>query len=139
MNYLRDTCGLSDFTNRQPLSKVVQWVESIAEDHLYLSAITIGEIQHGIERMPESGRKTRLMTWLNNDLIPRFNTRILPVDTPTMFLWGSLVAQMERTGSRMGVMDSLIIATAMQNNQIIVTRNISDFQPCGVQVINPWE
>ena len=56
-----------------------------------------------------------------------------------MFLWGSLVARLEKSGQSMPVMDSLIVATALQNNLIVVTRNVPDFLPCGVQVINPWD
>jgi predicted nucleic acid-binding protein len=139
MNYLLDTCVLSEFTRRKPEQKVVHWVDSIDEDKLFLSVITIGEIQHGIVRLPESHRKTDLLVWLNNELIKRFDQRIIPLDTPMMLLWGNLTAQMESTGQPMAVMDSLIIATALQNNLIVATRNVSDFRPCGVQVINPWE
>lgn len=56
-----------------------------------------------------------------------------------MLTWGSLIARMEGSGRPMPVMDSLIVATALQNNLIMVTRNSADFLPCGVQVINPWE
>ena len=139
MNYLLDTCVLSEFTRRKPEQKVVQWVDSIDEDKLFLSVITIGEIQHGIVRLPESHRKTGLLVWLNNELIKRFDQRIIPLDAPMMLLWGNLTAQMESTGQPMAVMDSLIIATALQNNLIVATRNVSDFRPCGVQVIDPWE
>jgi toxin FitB len=139
MNYLLDTCVLSEFTRHKPNEEVVLWMESIDEDKLFISAITIGEIQHGIERLPESHRKTELLVWMNNRLIQRFGQRILPLDTQTMFLWGSLIAQVEKSGQPMPVMDSLIAATALFNNLIIVTRNGSDFLPCGVQVINPWD
>ena len=139
MNYLLDTCVLSEFTRRKPEQKVVHWVDSIDEDKLFLSVITIGEIQHGIVRLPESHRKTDLLVWLNNELIKRFDQRIIPLGAPMMLLWGNLTAQMESTGQPMAVMDSLIIATALQNNLIVATRNVSDFRPCGVQVINPWE
>jgi predicted nucleic acid-binding protein len=139
MNYLLDTCVLSEFTRRKPEQKVVHWVDNIDEDKLFLSVITIGEIQHGIVRLPESHRKTDLLVWMNNELIKRFDQRIIPLDAPTMLLWGNLTAQMESTGQPMAVMDSLIIATALQNNLIVATRNVSDYLPCGVQVINPWE
>jgi len=139
MNYLLDTCVLSEFTRRKPEQKVVHWVDSIDEDKLFLSVITIGEIQHGIVRLPESHRKTDLLVWLNNELIKRFDQRIIQLDTQMMLLWGNLTAQMESTGQPMAVMDSLIIATALQNNLIVATRNVSDFRPCGVQVIDPWE
>ena len=109
------------------------------EEKLFLSAITIGEIQRGIERLPESHRKTALLVWMNNGLVDRFAGRILPLETQTMFLWGSLTARLENTGQPMGVMDALIAATALQHNLIIVTRNVIDFRACGAQLINPWE
>jgi predicted nucleic acid-binding protein len=139
MNYLLDTCVLSEFTRLKPDEKVIRWVDSVDEEKLFLSVITIGEIQRGIERLPESHRKTELLVWMNNGLIERFGQRILPLESQTMFLWGSLTARMENSGQPMAAMDSLIAATAFQNNLIIVTRNVSDFIPCGVQVTNPWE
>lgn len=139
MNYLLDTCILSEFTRHKPDKKVVRWVDSVDEEKLFLSVITIGEIQHGIERLPESHRKTELLVWMNNGLVQRFGQRILPLEIQMMFMWGSLTARMENSGQPIPVMNSLIVVTALQNNLIIVTRNVSDFLPCGVQVINPWE
>ena len=133
-----DTCVLSEFTRHKPEEKVIRWLDHIDEHKLFLSAITIAEIQRGIERLPDSHRKTELLVWMNNGLIQRFSQRILPLDSQTMFLWGSLMARMENSGQTMPVMDSLIVATALLNNLIIVTRNGSDFLPCGVQVNNPW-
>lgn len=138
MNYLLDTCVLSEFTRRRPEEKVIHWIDQIDEEKLFISVITIGEIQHGIERLPESQRKTELLSWLNVGFVKRFEQRILPLDLPTMFLWGALTARMEHTGQPMGVMDSLLIATALRNNLIIATRNVNDFLPCGIQVTNPW-
>ena len=114
-------------------------MDSLDEEKFFLSVITIWEIQHGISRLPESHRKTGLLVWLEGELIKRFDSRILPLDTATLFLWGSLTTQMESKGQPIGVMDSLLVATALQDSLIIATRNVSDFLPCGVQVINPWE
>ena len=139
MTYLLDTCVLSEFTRHKPDENIIHWLESIAEEKLAISVITIGEIQSGIERLPESHRKTELHHWLNNGLIERFDQRILPVDTQTMLIWGSLTARMRATGQSMAVMDALIAATALKNNLVIATRNTADFQPCGVQLVNPWE
>jgi predicted nucleic acid-binding protein len=139
MNYLLDTCVLSEFTRHQPDQQVLDWLDSVDEEKLFISVITIGEIQRGIERLPDSRRKTNLLVWMNNGLIQRFAARMIVIDTSTMFMWGSLTARMETTGQPMGVMDSLIAASAMQNNLIVATRNVTDFLPSGVQVINPWE
>lgn len=139
MNYLLDTCVLSEFTRRKPEAKVIQWIDNIDEEKLFLSVITVGEIQRGVERLPESQRKTELLTWMNNGLIERFGQRILPLEAATMLLWGSLTARLEASGRSLPVIDSLIAATALQHNLILATRNVSDFSPCGVQIINPWE
>jgi len=139
MNYLLDTCVLSEFTRRRPDEKVVRWLDQIADEKLFLNAITIGEIQHGIQRLPDSSRKSNLLIWMNNGLIERFGKRILSLDTATLILWGNLIARMEKSGHPMPAMDSLIAATALQHHLTIITRNTNDFQPCGVQLINPWD
>ena len=118
---------------------MIEWLDSIDEEKLFISVITIGEIQRGIERLPDSHRKTELLVWMNTGLLARFAGRMVALDAPTMFLWGSLMARLEATGQPMGVIDSLILASALQNNLIVATRNVSDFLPGGVQVINPWE
>jgi len=139
MNYLLDTCVLSEFTRRLPDVRMIDWLNSIEEEKLFISVITIGEIQRGIERLPDSHRKTELQIWMNNGLLTRFSERMVTIDAPTMFLWGSLFTRLEASGQKMGVMDSLILASALHSNLIIATRNVADFLPSGVQVINPWE
>jgi predicted nucleic acid-binding protein len=138
VNYLLDTCVLSEFTRRQPDEGVIGWLNAIADANLFISVITVGEIQHGIERLPDSHRKTELLAWMNNGLLKRFAGRMIVIDVATMVMWGCLYARLEATGQPMGVMDSLIAASALQNNLIVTTRNVADFLPCGVQVINPW-
>jgi len=139
MNYLLDTCLLSEFTRRQPDQRVMDWLNSVEEEKLFISVITVGEIQRGIERLPDSHRKTELLIWMNSELLKRFSDRLVVIDAPTMFIWGSLTARLETAGQPMGVMDSLIAASALQNNLIVATRNVTDFLPSGVQIINPWE
>jgi predicted nucleic acid-binding protein len=139
MNYLLDTCVLSEFTRRQPDRGVINWLNSMEEEKLFISVITIGEIQRDIERLPDSHRKTELLIWMNTALLVRFARRMVAIDAPTMFVWGSLVARLEAAGQPIGVMDSLILASALRNNLIVATRNVADFLPGGVQVINPWE
>lgn len=139
MNYLLDTCVISEFTRRQPSQSVIDWMNTVDEEKLFISAITLGEIQRGIERLPNSHRKTELLVWMNNGLLQRFSARMIGIDAPTMFMWGSLIARLETASQPMSIMDSLIAASALQNNLIVATRNITDFLPSGVQVINPWE
>jgi len=139
MNYLLDTCLLSEFTRKAPEPNVVRWMDSVEEEQLYLSVISIGEIQQVIDRLPSSRRKNDLSIWLNNGLINRFGSRTISLDISTMLLWGSLTAKMESSGKPLPVMDALLVASALQYNLVIATRNVVDFLPCGVRVINPWE
>jgi len=139
MNYLLDTCLLSEFTRKAPEPNVVRWMDSVEEEQLYLSVISIGEIQQVIDRLPSSRRKNDLSIWLNNGLINRFGSRTISLDISTMLLWGSLTAKMESSGKPLPVMDALLVASALQYNLVIATRNVADFLPCGVRVINPWE
>ncbi len=138
MNYLLDACVISEFTRRESDQKVIHWFEGIDEQTIFISAITIGEILRSIERLPESQRKIEFLGWINNRFIPRFGPRILPLETQPMFRWGSLAARLEASGQTVPLVDTLLAATALQHNLIIVTRYVSDFLPCGVQVFNPW-
>ena len=139
MTFLLDTCVISELVAKQPNLRVVQWVDSIDEDKLFLSAITIGEIKRGIEKLADSGRKSALAEWLEGDLLIRFTDRILPIDVPVMLVWGQLAADLEKQGRRMPAIDSLIAATCLQGGLDLVTRNESDFAHSGVTVVNPWE
>jgi predicted nucleic acid-binding protein len=139
MTYLLDTCVISELVTKQPNLHVVQCVDSIDEDKLFLSAITVGEIKRGIEKLADSSRKSALAEWLEGDLLIRFTDRILPIDIPVMLVWGQLTADLEKQGRHMPAIDSLIAATCLQGRLDLVTRNESDFAHSGVTVINPWE
>ena len=140
MTFLLDTCVISELVARQPHPAVVQWVDSVDEDKLFLSVITIGEIKKGIEKLANATRKTALQEWLADDLLIRFRDKILPIDTAVMLVWGQLAADLEKQGKPMPAIaiDSLIAATCLQRRLDLVTRNESDFAYSGVTVINPW-
>ena len=138
MTFLLDTCVISELVAKQPNLHVVQWVDSIDEDKLFLSAITIGEIKRGIEKLADSSRKSALAEWLEGDLLIRFIDRILPIDVPVMLVWGQLTADLEKQGRRMPAIDSIVAATCLHGKLDLVTRNESDFAHSGVTVINPW-
>lgn len=138
MKYLIDTCVISELISKQPNPNVVDWVDSLEREQVYLSVITIGEITKGIEKLPESERKRNLRAWLEHDLFPRFHGRILPLDTNVLIRWGGLIAQLEAGGNPMPAIDSLIAATVLTHAITLVTRNVSDFESTGIEIINPW-
>lgn len=97
MGYLMDTCVLSEFKKKQPEQKVIDWLDAQIEETLFLSVVTIGEIQKGISRLPASNRKTELEIWLE-ELIYRYDERVLPLDTEVMQRWGQLTGVLETQG-----------------------------------------
>jgi predicted nucleic acid-binding protein len=139
MRFLLDTCVISELVAKQPDPGVVQWVDNVDEEKLFLSTITIGEIKKGIEKLAASSHRSALAEWLEDELLVRFKDKILPIDTAVMLIWGKLAADLEKRGQRMPAIDSLLAATALQGGLGLVTRNEDDFAHCGVAVINPWE
>jgi tRNA(fMet)-specific endonuclease VapC len=138
MKYLLDTCVLSELVTKQPAPKVVEFVDSLDPDDVYLSIITIGEIVKGIEKLPNSRRKQELHAWLKEDLLARFQGKIIPIDEDVIVEWGILTARIEAAGKPMPAIDSLIAATAQANRLALVTRNVDDFSASGVELVNPW-
>lgn len=131
--YLLDTNIVSDVRRRLP--KPTAWLASIDPDSLNLSVITIGEIERGIvkQRKVDAERATRLDLWLRE--LRRDNAdRILAVTEEVALAWGRISA-----GRTRGSADTLIAATALVHNLILVTRNVTDFDDTGVTVLNPWD
>lgn len=139
MSYLLDTNVISELVAPQPSPAVIQWVESVEEERVYLSVITIGELKRGIEKLRPSRRRRVLERWLVEDLLVRFGERVLPLDVPVLLTWGSLVARAEAKGRPMAAIDSLVAATAAHHGLTLVTRNVQDFQAAEVPLLNPWE
>jgi predicted nucleic acid-binding protein len=138
VKYLLDTNVVSELVAKQPNPGVVGWVDSIDPETAYLSVITIGEIRKGVEKLADSRRKNTLRAWLSDDLLVRFDGRILTLDVDTMLTWGSLMAALERAGRPLPAVDSLVAALALHHSCSLVTRNEHDFQGAGIPLINPW-
>lgn len=137
--YLLDTCIVSEYIRKQPEMKVIQWLDLQLEENLFISAITIGEIKKGIVKIESSQPKKsqKLNEWLNR-LSERFETRIIDLDRKILIQWGALCGDFEKSGRKLPVIDSLIAATAINNQLTLVTRNVSDFDKIGVSLFNPW-
>jgi predicted nucleic acid-binding protein len=137
--FLIDTNVLSEFNQPSgPDPGVRRWVETTHLRNQFVSVITLAEIQKGIELLAEGKRRKQIEKWLKEDFDKWFLARILPVDRPIAVRWASLVAQGTRNGRTLPVVDSLIAATALVHDLIIVTRNTRDFDGIGVATINPW-
>lgn len=139
MKYLLDTCVISELVARQPHPGVVEFVDALDPEDVYLSVITIGEITKGIEKLPRSKRKQELLTWLKEDLLVRFDGKLLALDTDVLVVWGTLTVRLETSGRIIPAMNSLLAATVLAQQATLVTRNVDDFAGTGVEIVNPWE
>lgn len=135
MSYLLDTNVVSEARRRDGEPRVAQWLHSVPEDELFLSALVAGEIRRGIERL--RGRDTVqaqvFERWLE-ELHRLFADRIIPVDVAVAEEWGRINA-----GDPVPVEDGLMAATAKVHQMVFVTRNVADVARTGVRLLNPWE
>ncbi|WP_038249683.1 type II toxin-antitoxin system VapC family toxin [Xenorhabdus bovienii] len=115
---------------------VAAWTESVDAADLFVSAITIMELELGvllIERK-DSTQGAMLSAWLEQHVLPEFSERTLPVDTAVAQRCARL-----HVPDKCSERDALIAATALVHSMTIVTRNVADFQSTGVSILNPWE
>ncbi len=115
---------------------VTTWTQSVDAADLFVSAITLMELELGvlsIERK-DATQGALLRTWLEQHVLPEFSGRTLPVDTAVAQRCARLHVP-DKRGDR----DALIAATALVHGMTLVTRNVADFKPTGVTIINPWE
>ncbi|MBT4292570.1 type II toxin-antitoxin system VapC family toxin [bacterium] len=139
MKYLLDTCVVSELVKNIPDQKVKSWFRSVKEEDLFISAVTIGEIVKGTERLPQGKRKEEFIKWMNIGVINRFKNRIIDFDLEVAAVWGRIQANSEDLGRKMPAIDGQIAASAIANNLTVVTRNKSDMEISGVRLFNPWE
>ncbi|GAB1483076.1 type II toxin-antitoxin system VapC family toxin [Treponema sp.] len=137
MNYILDTYAVSETIKPKPNTGFVSWLRAQDQDSLFISTVSLGEIRKGIERLPESKKKHDLQIWLLA-LIKEYKDHFLSFDEGCALSWGILSAQLELAGKMMSVLDVMIAATALSCGYCLVTRNESDYQHAGVQLLNPW-
>ena len=133
--FLLDTDVLSALRRRERNPGAVRWVEAQRTADIYISVVTVGEIERGIaqqqQRNPSFAQELAL--WLDR-VLAWYSDRILSVDTATARRWGQLSATLGNDGA-----DLLIAAAALEHGLTIVTRNVRHFAPTGVPVLNPLE
>ena len=135
MSYLIDTNVLSELRRKSPNAGVVEWISQRPPTTLHISVLTLGEIRKGIDGLADEARRMKLLDWLEIDLPAFFTGRLLPVDIQVADRWGRMVAA---AGRPLSAIDSLLAATALSHNLVLVTRNVKDFTDIPLQVINPW-
>jgi toxin FitB len=139
VSFLLDTNVVSEWVKPQPDPHVVSWLNEVDEDRVFLSVASLAEIRRGVELMPSGKRRDRLFGWLTGDLPARFEGRILDIDRRIAEAWGIVMAQGQRAGMNVHVLDAFFAATAEVHSLTLVTRNVQHFVKLGIPLLNPWQ
>jgi len=139
VSHLLDTCVLSELVRPQPDAGVLDWLGAAEETGLYLSVLSLGELEKGIAKLPAAPRRRKIEDWVRNDLAERFAGRLLPIDAGVAVQWGRLSGESETRGVPLPVIDALIAATSLVHGLTVVTRNTADLERCGARCVNPWK
>lgn len=131
--YLLDTNVISELRRPRPHGGVVAWLDAVPDEHLYVSAVSIGELQAGVEitREQDPKKAEEIEAWIA-DVERTWN--VLSMDVPAFRLWARL---MHRRSEQL-MEDAMIAATAIVRGFIVVTRNVRDFKPLGVKTLDPF-
>jgi len=138
MNFILDTCVISETIKPKPDIGLVSWLKNQKPDRLFVCSISLGELRKGIDRLPAGKKKHDLLLWLIA-MINEYDGRFLDFDTESALGWGSLSASLEASGKPMPVLDAMIAACALRHGFTLVTRNERDYQHSGVSLVNPWK
>jgi predicted nucleic acid-binding protein len=138
MRWLLDTNVISEIRHPQGDREVKRRISALPSESLFISAIVLGELVKGVQRLPEGERKGELLRWLVS-LETDYGDRIVPFDRESARVWGELAAGIEARGLSIGMADGQIAATAIQNRMVLVSRNTRHFDLPELRLWNPWE
>lgn len=133
---LLDTNVLSEAFGQKPNEAVIAWLKRF-DVELALPSVSIAEISYGIEKPAIEQRSTRLELGLASTR-QRFAGRILPFDETAALAFGRIMADASRSGRSMSPLEGMIAAIALVNDARLATRNVTHFERCGLDLINPW-
>jgi toxin FitB len=137
MPYLLDTNVISEQTKPQPDPGVLEWLEQHGVSEAYLSVVTLGEIEQGIQLLGSTKRARAYELWLKK-LEQAFEGRVLSVDRRVASTWAQITARAISRGKTLRYADSIIAAIGLTHDLTIVTRNTADFNAVTTNLINPW-
>lgn len=136
---LLDTNVVSELMTPNPHQPVLDWLNSQPTEHLYLSTITIAEISYGLESLPGGKRRRNLEARFDLFIAKGFSQRIVPFDEGAAHFYGELMGRRRKIGRPMSILDGQIAAIARAKRFTLVTRNVRDFEECGLEIVNPFE
>ena len=135
---LLDTNVISEIMKVAPSDAVVNWLNDQRSGALYVSAVTIGEIEYGLRILPAGGRRIRLKERFERYIALAFALRVLAFDEAAARIYGEIMGLRREIGRPMSVPDGQIAAIARLNGLQVATRNTRDFEDCGIERIDPF-
>lgn len=134
-----DTNVLSELMTRTPRPSVQQWMDLQDTEKLFFTTISIGEIEFGLCSLPAGHRQQSLSAAFAQLLVDAFDGRVLPFDLISAQVYGSIRAKRKSIGRPISSQDAQIAAIARSLGFAVATRNVKDFQGCGVELLNPFD
>jgi predicted nucleic acid-binding protein len=135
---LLDTNVVSELMRPAPSAAVETWVSGQPAAGMFLSAITEAELRYGLALLPDGQRQRRLLAQAEAMLAEDFAGRILPFDSAAAVAYASIATARRRSGRPISQADAQIAAIAASRGAAIATRNVADFEGCGIAVLDPW-
>ena len=136
--WLIDTNVISELRKPRPDESVTAFVSGQPLDRLFISSVTFAEIRFGVERLDDAARRASIAAWLENEMRPLFEDRVLPVTEDVLLRWRLIIEDGRKRGHTFSHPDVLIAATAAHHGLTVVSRNTGEFIAAGVDVLNPW-
>lgn len=134
-----DTNVISALMKPKPEPLIMKWVNKYDLEYLWLTSITVMEIQYGIELLPEGKKREALHKSFHKMLLQKFQGHIIEFDESAAIITGELLAKSKKTGFHIDVRDLQIAGIARMTGADLATRNTKDFKNTNVNLINPWE
>lgn len=133
-----DTNVLSELLRPHPSTEVIEWIFKYSTSHLFTTTVTQAEILYGVGLMPQGKRRMALRATVDAMFGEEFMGRILPFDSEAAKAFASIACARRALGRPIGDYDAQIAAIAQVRGATLATRNVSDFEECGIIIHNPW-
>jgi toxin FitB len=133
-----DTNAVSELIRPSPSRRVLAWVRGHEEGELYTTAITLAELRYGIERLAD-GRRKELLRTTADDVFGSFAEQVLPFDAKAALRYATIVSRRDRAGRPIDGFDAQIASICRERQATLATRNATDFEDTGIEIIDPWQ